>query len=398
MTIDTYFSQDTDLRRLISKELREAKERVVVAVAWFTDQALFADLIKLHESGITVELIITNHEINDRSANDYSLLNSGRGYFASIGEDYSLMHMKFCVIDGSTVISGSANWTKAAFQTHHEQVTVTRGLTDYASSFMQEFARLRQITVTLSSSIPAGNTVLGAGTDVVDFTSVEYAYLIVKHGMLSLQLEAAVLQKNELERLFRLFDQLFARHLHPLLEKILDLKGRAYEKLKKRGYSNPEFEEYERAFRERSEAFASANKEPIRQLTPEETKELKRLYREAARKCHVDSPDCQYEADEANRIFSQLTDAYKDNDLEEVRVIHALVMAGSSFEKADPDNLRELRIAVNTLEQKLKDTWDVIKEMHSHEHFAVVCDETTWSTFFTHQRTVLQQEYETLKN
>jgi hypothetical protein len=396
MTIDTYFSQDVDLRKLISEELREAKERVVIAVAWFTDQSLFADLVRLHDSGITVDLIITNHEINDRSANDYSLLNSGRGYFASIGEDYSLMHMKFCVIDGSTVISGSANWTKAAFQTHHEQVTVTRGLTDYASSFLQEFERLRQITQTLSSSTQTDGTPLEAGTDVVDFTSVEYAYLLVKHGMLSLQLEVAVLQKNELERLFRTFDKLFARHLNPLLEKILSLKQRTYEQMKKRGYSDPAFEEYQRAFRERSEAFAK-KEEKVRELTPEETKELKRLYREASRKCHVDSHECHYAPDEANQIFTQLSEAYKENNLKEVGFIHAKVTAGSSFERASPDSLKSLRIAVDALEKKLDATWSLIQEMHNHEHFAVICEEDRWSRFFAHHKTKLEHELATLK-
>ena len=73
MNIDSYFTQQTDVKKIILNHLDQATSKVYVAVAWFTDQLLFEKLIELQERGVSVELIITKHEINTKSQNRFQV-------------------------------------------------------------------------------------------------------------------------------------------------------------------------------------------------------------------------------------------------------------------------------------------------------------------------------------
>ena len=71
MQIDSYFTQQIDVKSIILKQLDNAENTVFVAVAWFTDIKLFKKLVELQKRGVRVEVIITNHEFNHNSRNDY---------------------------------------------------------------------------------------------------------------------------------------------------------------------------------------------------------------------------------------------------------------------------------------------------------------------------------------
>jgi len=56
-----------------------------------------------------------------------------------ISSNRAIMHNKFAVIDGATVITGSYNWTKSAYQRNDENVLVIRHR-DLAGRYKQRFA------------------------------------------------------------------------------------------------------------------------------------------------------------------------------------------------------------------------------------------------------------------
>lgn len=103
----------THIHETIIVELQKARQSVYVAVAWFTDRALFQTLCERAEAGVTVELMITNDAINFREGGlPFDMLRQAGGRVYAIGTDKeseTLMHNKFCVIDGQTVITGSFN-------------------------------------------------------------------------------------------------------------------------------------------------------------------------------------------------------------------------------------------------------------------------------------------------
>tara|TARA_R110002073_G_scaffold336544_1_gene535015 strand:+ start:9862 stop:11382 length:1521 start_codon:yes stop_codon:yes gene_type:complete len=151
-TLETYFTKKDPVRNEIRRRLLRADKNVRVAVAWFTDRELYATLLNLQERGVLVEVIVTDAAINEDNRNLSAL--ARLGFFGTVGneEQQELMHMKFCVIDYDTVISGSANWTHAAFNKHREEVTVISGVPSRAIEFLEEFERLREVAFVTSRS------------------------------------------------------------------------------------------------------------------------------------------------------------------------------------------------------------------------------------------------------
>lgn len=129
-----------DIQEQIISEIRKAKYTIWVAVAWFTDNILFEELMKKVESGVNVQVMINDDEINRNSSLKLEKLSEvykipSNGYFNNI------MHNKFCVIDLKTVIHGSYNWTKKA-QYNDETISIDENR-NTAESFADQFIKLK---------------------------------------------------------------------------------------------------------------------------------------------------------------------------------------------------------------------------------------------------------------
>ena len=136
----------TDIHEILVAELQKAQRSIFVAVAWFTDRALFQALCQQALAGVSVELMVTNDAINFREnglAFDELSRSGGHVYIIGTGEEGgTLMHNKFCVIDGQTVITGSFNWSYKARQ-NHENITISTEAERLAEQFIAEFRQLR---------------------------------------------------------------------------------------------------------------------------------------------------------------------------------------------------------------------------------------------------------------
>ena len=99
----------------IIEEIKAANKSIYIAVAWFTNKSIFEELLKKAKQGCSIQIIISNDEINENSSIDFELLEKSNGNVYKIGNGGSeLMHNKFCVIDYNTVITGSYNWSYKA--------------------------------------------------------------------------------------------------------------------------------------------------------------------------------------------------------------------------------------------------------------------------------------------
>ena len=88
--------------------------------------------------------MISNDDIN-QNAIDFEQLNLGKSAIYRVGDgNMDLMHNKFCVIDGYTVITGSYNWSYKA-QKNHENIIITKGDDVLAKQFINQFVALRQM-------------------------------------------------------------------------------------------------------------------------------------------------------------------------------------------------------------------------------------------------------------
>lgn len=130
------------IQNAIQLELFKAKKSIKIAVAWFTNELLLQPLILKQQSGVSVEIIINDDEINrgrDTSL-DFSELISAGGVLRW-NTSNQLMHDKFCVIDDRVVITGSYNWTNKA-EYNNEVETFIYDEIETTSFFLDNFKKL----------------------------------------------------------------------------------------------------------------------------------------------------------------------------------------------------------------------------------------------------------------
>lgn len=118
---EAYFD---NIQTIIIKHLSNAKSSVKIAMAWFTNPVIFNTLLKICKRGIEVDLLINNDLINNRPNGlpFNKLIQAGTNLY--IAEPPTLIHNKFCIIDGQIVIDGSYNWTILAEKNNDENIVV----------------------------------------------------------------------------------------------------------------------------------------------------------------------------------------------------------------------------------------------------------------------------------
>lgn len=139
MSIETHFN---DIQTNIILELNKANRQILLAVAWLTDETLFNKLCQKADDLVDVQIIIVNDEINRNSGIDYEkLIKIGGKVYWQENLKSSLMHHKFCVIDSTTVITGSYNWTRKA-NSNIENIIILKNETQSAEQYYNEFKSL----------------------------------------------------------------------------------------------------------------------------------------------------------------------------------------------------------------------------------------------------------------
>ncbi|WP_375236317.1 phospholipase D-like domain-containing protein [Winogradskyella sp.] len=451
MNIDSYFTKQTDVREIILGHLDNATKRVCVAVAWFTETSLFNKLLELQNKGVTVEVIITNHDFNRL---DYDIIEQNGGFFAEIGNDDQLMHMKFCIIDYDTIISGSANWSNRAFTVNNEEVTIVSGNQQRTNDFLEEFERLKELSgkiqkhqealdvskafkyfklikafvdlgetaniqpyiheLKLIKELAPITTLLLAEkydlafieiekfeknyTQIVDVSAIEKAQILSQIKLFSYQIETLEIEKTEIEAQIEQFNHRYIIELNPLISKILALKKKIYEKLKKHGIVDDTFEKIEEEFKRKNKEYQEEIKIDIPELNNEDTADIKKMHREAVKLCHPDSPSCIYEdKTEAAKVFGELTNAVKANDIEKVRFIWNELKLGNPVSDIDQFNeLEHLRVKLETLKAKYNYLVNELSIIQSSETYQMILNIDDWTEYFENQKSLLKQEHETL--
>lgn len=137
-----FFSQ---IRSKIIPYLDQAKEEVVIAMAWFTSAELFNALISCLKRNVKVELVLLDNAINYMYyAPDFNELINAGGVLRIADSSVGFMHHKFCVIDDKIAITGSYNWTYYAETRNIENIVITDN-PDIVNRFSTEFNRLTSL-------------------------------------------------------------------------------------------------------------------------------------------------------------------------------------------------------------------------------------------------------------
>ncbi|MBS0625474.1 MAG: hypothetical protein JSS32_05435 [Verrucomicrobia bacterium] len=124
----------------LRKKIRAAHHSIRIALFTYTHPALIEEVIAAHKRGVEVSIVIDMHSGLGASAKGIQQLKE-EGVKVSMSQGMQLMHHKFIWIDEKTLLTGSANWTKAAFYKNSDCFIALNNLTSDQKSFMKKLWR-----------------------------------------------------------------------------------------------------------------------------------------------------------------------------------------------------------------------------------------------------------------
>jgi phosphatidylserine/phosphatidylglycerophosphate/cardiolipin synthase-like enzyme len=149
--VEAYFE---NIKEKLIQEIEKSEFIIYAAVAWVTDGDILSALMKKIHQGVQVELVINLDERTGNYKSKYDeFTNMGGRLFLYIGDNNSIMHNKFCIIDLSTTITGSFNWSFSASNKHRENIIIERDNQKVAFSFSREFLNLKMGAVHYDGNI-----------------------------------------------------------------------------------------------------------------------------------------------------------------------------------------------------------------------------------------------------
>jgi hypothetical protein len=450
-----YFS---NIRYHITGELKKATKSVYVAVAWITDVKLFTILLEQAQKGLDVQLIVIDDDITRNCSIDYHKLEAfgGKLYMINTETTGTLMHNKFCIIDESTTITGSYNWSVKA-QSNHENVTITQDDQSLAGLFLSEFRRIKERYHGRESLKAFDGEVIGKRLTIIDnliqldeydqlnvhiaklneyelteevfsigqaLTSTDYRiasskirdYLIriksltvfeeadleqLKWEIKYLEIEIVSLEseKATIEKVISDFVHTYTVAFGELISRILNLKK---EKLKKQGNISKSFE-YEKAeddYREFNESFRKAKEEQHENLNDQQKDELKQKYRKAVVLCHPDKFTDEEMKAKAHKVFVELQDAYLKNELSRVCKILGNLENGSYEIEEDQvlTKKQQLLERLDELRSRYKELMQELIAVRRDKTYQDVISIRHLGSFFEEERERLENELKILEN
>ena len=147
--VDTLFAPEDEVGTRIAAEVRAAKTSVKFLAFSFTHDAIGQAMLDAATAGVKVEGIVEKTTANSTGA-EYPRLKAA-GLDVRVDANPAFMHSKVVIIDASTVITGSFNFSASADDSNDENIVVVKDAPEVAAAYTAEYERIRQ------TAISAGN-------------------------------------------------------------------------------------------------------------------------------------------------------------------------------------------------------------------------------------------------
>lgn len=117
-----YFSPKGGCTDAIISEIAMAKKTIDIAMYSFSSRPIVTELIKAKDRGVRIRVYMDKgQEAAKYSGSRFMMKN---GFDVKFDRGSGLMHNKFALIDGATLITGSFNWTRQAEYYNRENLLV----------------------------------------------------------------------------------------------------------------------------------------------------------------------------------------------------------------------------------------------------------------------------------
>ncbi len=139
--VGVYFTPSGASQKIVLDALRQAKHMIQIAMFAFTDDLIMKALAEARARGVQVDAVwdFRGWERFEDSEMDDALY-LGIGVVDALP---GLVHHKFAIIDGRTVLTGSTNWSDSGFFRNDENLLAIESPA-IAAQFAQHFERLKE--------------------------------------------------------------------------------------------------------------------------------------------------------------------------------------------------------------------------------------------------------------
>ena len=136
-TTDVYFSPHGGCTDAIVKELASARTEILVQAYSFTSKPIAKALLDARKRGIKIEIVLDkSQQYKKYSAADF-VAHAGISTF--IDSAHAIAHNKIMIIDRSTLITGSFNFTKGAEENNAENLLIIKGNKALVDRYIQNY-------------------------------------------------------------------------------------------------------------------------------------------------------------------------------------------------------------------------------------------------------------------
>ncbi|MFR2518122.1 phospholipase D-like domain-containing protein [Peptostreptococcus stomatis] len=103
------------IQEKVIQGIKDAKFIIWAAVAWFSNEAIYQELLAKKKQGLNIRIIVSQEDSNTNMISKLEENNFDVVVIPRWGNGgYNRMHDKFCIIDMDYVMHGSYNWTPTA--------------------------------------------------------------------------------------------------------------------------------------------------------------------------------------------------------------------------------------------------------------------------------------------
>jgi phosphatidylserine/phosphatidylglycerophosphate/cardiolipin synthase-like enzyme len=138
---EIYFSPKGGCTQAIVRELKAARQSILIQAYSFTSAPIAAALVEAARRGVLIEVVLDkSNKTGKYSAADFV---AHAGIPTWLDEKHAIAHNKVMILDEATVITGSFNFTKAAEESNAENILILRS-PELASRYTQQFIEHRR--------------------------------------------------------------------------------------------------------------------------------------------------------------------------------------------------------------------------------------------------------------
>jgi phosphatidylserine/phosphatidylglycerophosphate/cardiolipin synthase-like enzyme len=135
--ISTCFTPGQDCTGTIVLAIDQAKTEILVQAYGFTSKPIAEALVRAKTRGVTIMVVLDrSNETSNDSAADYLVTH---GIQPRIDSSVTIAHNKVMIIDQSTVLTGSFNFTESAQKRNAENVLIISGDKALAAQYRRNF-------------------------------------------------------------------------------------------------------------------------------------------------------------------------------------------------------------------------------------------------------------------